>query len=946
MRRRELSGALLYFILYFSGALLGNTLTYNSGFAVSFWPPSGIALAFLLLYPYKHWKTLIPAGIFANILFDIINGKSFLLTAFYSSGNTLEAVAGALIIRKYGGIVFRLDTVKQVLLLFFTALISTTISVFIGTTSTRLLMGFHINNGTWWSGDILGILIFTPLVITYKEWYSEFKGYSFYRLLELFTLFLLAILVSYLVFLTEARSIPHTIFLIFIPLLWSAFRFGFHSTVLFNAVLIGFAVYSTSQGAGIISGHKGNIPGQLFFFQFFSSGITLLSLIITVLIDSQNRMLKKYSESEDKFRRLVEVLSDAVLVNRENKIVYCNKAALKLFGTNNENDILGKTPYQIFHPDNHADIQRRIEIMLNENVIVPKKAEKILKVDGTIAYVEVTATPFVYYGSKAIHVVLRDITEKVKDEEELLRRQTIIDAILENSPIGFAVNTIGDGRAIYVAKKFEQIYGVEPGTLNSVDSYFENVYLDPEYREVMRKRILSDMESGIPERMIWDDVTIVTKDGDEKILFVMNIPVIESNLMISTVQDITERKKAQAALIESEERFRTLVSSMNEIVFTLDSEGKHSGVYGKWIENLGASQEMFIGKTAVDIFGRDAGHMHLDAHMRALKGESFIYEWSTGGNDNKYFATSLSPMHDSAGNVTGVVGIGRDITERKRNEAELEQHRNHLSELVEKRTKELDSLNKELVKEIEMKNRAELLLKESLEKEIELNSLKSKFISTASHEFKTPLTAIYSSIELLQRYSQRWNEEKINDYHERIKSSVNHLTSLIDDVLQISRTDSGRLFIKKESVNPDDICRRIIEDIYLNSDGRHKLNYEFISGSKEFQLDYKQTFIILQNLISNAVKYSPEGGEVDITISADNEIMEINVSDRGIGIPERELDKLFQPFYRAENIGSIKGTGLGLTIVKNAVELHNGTISVISKEGKGTQFQVKIPINC
>ena len=172
-------------------------------------------------------------------------------------------------------------------------------------------------------------------------------------------------------------------------------------------------------------------------------------------------MLKKYSESEDKFRRLTEVLSDAVLVNKNNEIVYCNQAALKLFGTNDENDILGKTPYHIFHPDNHEDIRKRIEKMLTQNVSVPKKAEKILRIDGTTAFVEVTATPFIYYGSKAVHVVLRDISEKIKDEEELLRRQTIIDAILENSPIGFAVNTIGDGRAIYVAKKFEQIYGVE-----------------------------------------------------------------------------------------------------------------------------------------------------------------------------------------------------------------------------------------------------------------------------------------------------------------------------------------------------------------------------------------------------------------------------------------------------------------------------------------------------
>ena len=270
LRGREQAGAVLYFVLYFAGALLGNILTYNSGFSVSFWPPSGIALAFLLVYPYKQWKTLIPAGIIANILFDLINGKSLLITLFYSSGNTLEAVAGALILKKFAGADFRFDTIKQVLLLLFTAVLSSTISVFVGTTSTRLIMGFHINNGTWWSGDILGILIFTPIVLTFNKWYTEFKSYSFNRLLELIALLLTGCIISYLVFLTQARTIPHTIFIVFIPLLWSAFRFGFNSTVIFNAILIGFAVYSTSIGAGIIGGNKENISGQLFFFQFFS----------------------------------------------------------------------------------------------------------------------------------------------------------------------------------------------------------------------------------------------------------------------------------------------------------------------------------------------------------------------------------------------------------------------------------------------------------------------------------------------------------------------------------------------------------------------------------------------------------------------------------------------------------------------------------------------------
>jgi signal transduction histidine kinase len=256
----------------------------------------------------------------------------------------------------------------------------------------------------------------------------------------------------------------------------------------------------------------------------------------------------------------------------------------------------------------------------------------------------------------------------------------------------------------------------------------------------------------------------------------------------------------------------------------------------------------------------------------------------------------------------------------------------------------LDKVNDFLKIEIGKQKEYEIMLQQSLEKEKELNEMKSRFISTTSHEFRTPLTSVLLSADLMKLYGHSWSESKKNEYFDKIKNSVIYLTKLLDDMLTLSRTESGKINYNPEPVDLSVLAGECIDDGKSLITARHELNLSFESNQKEFILDPKLMRFILSNLISNAVKFSPDGGEVKLKIDSGADNILIEISDMGIGIPPEDINKIFESFYRTKNAELMTGTGLGLAIVKRAVELHNGEIAVTSELNKGTTFYIKIPI--
>jgi len=238
----------------------------------------------------------------------------------------------------------------------------------------------------------------------------------------------------------------------------------------------------------------------------------------------------------------------------------------------------------------------------------------------------------------------------------------------------------------------------------------------------------------------------------------------------------------------------------------------------------------------------------------------------------------------------------------------------------------------------------EIELVQQIEKERDLRQLKSRFVSMVSHEFRTPLATILSSSDFIRRYGHKASTDKKTKHFDRIEMSVRNMTELLEDVLLIGRTEAGRLEFNPEKLEVISFSQSISDEMQMNSSLAHEIVFKTTVESLEMVFDPRLMRLVLTNLLSNAVKYSPEGGEVGFNIIVDNEQLLIHVKDSGIGIPQKDQERLFTPFSRAGNVGSIGGTGLGLYIAKMVVELHEGTIEVNSISGQGTTFVIQLPI--
>lgn len=234
-------------------------------------------------------------------------------------------------------------------------------------------------------------------------------------------------------------------------------------------------------------------------------------------------------------------------------------------------------------------------------------------------------------------------------------------------------------------------------------------------------------------------------------------------------------------------------------------------------------------------------------------------------------------------------------------------------------------------------------VKDALAKERDLSELKSRFVTMASHEFRTPLSTILSSVSLISRYNDSKDEDKRIKHVNRIKSSVNNLTGILNDFLSLSRLEEGRISNDPTEFSINDLLLDVIDEMngILKENQQiqhiHELNKELVF------LDKNLIRNIMINLISNAIKYSSEGQEIEIKTRVENNVLTLEIKDQGIGIPEEDQIYLFSRFFRAHNAANIPGTGLGLNIVKKYLDILRGRIEYVSQQSMGTTFIVQIP---
>lgn len=283
---------------------------------------------------------------------------------------------------------------------------------------------------------------------------------------------------------------------------------------------------------------------------------------------------------------------------------------------------------------------------------------------------------------------------------------------------------------------------------------------------------------------------------------------------------------------------------------------------------------------------------------------------------------------------------------RHKLEYQLRNLNEQLEEKVKDRTKELSSKNTILEHEIYKRRAIEEELKYSLAKEKELNELKSRVVTIVSHEFKTPLTTILSSAQLIEHHLKKQSTDKIKPHSETIIKSVNLLTQIINETLFLSKAESGRMEIKIQAFNPMSFLLNLIDDLRLGIGQNHQFHFyenEEHPLPHSFETDALLLKQILTNLLGNAIKYSPSNPDIKIKARYENNVLTIAIKDKGIGIPEEDQKYLFRMFNRASNTTNIEGTGIGLAIVKKCLDLLGGSIYIESKENIGSTFYVSLP---
>ncbi|MFA6598395.1 MAG: PAS domain S-box protein [Ignavibacteriaceae bacterium] len=397
---------------------------------------------------------------------------------------------------------------------------------------------------------------------------------------------------------------------------------------------------------------------------------------------------KELFESENRFHSAFEnAAAGMTLTATDGKLLQVNKSFCRMLGYS-ESELLNLTFNEITHPDDLSRSRDFVVKAVEERVDTIQFEKRYLKKNSDVMLAEVSSSLLRDAEAKPLYFIslVIDITERKVAEDELKRTNTFIQTVLDNLPIGVALNTIDHGRALYLNKKFEEIYGWPKEELEDISTFFEKVYPDKIYRDGLVARIVTDIQSGDPSRMHWEDCVITHKDGSVHIINAVNIPLFEQNTMVSTVIDMTEIKKAEKAICESEEKYRTLVSQSPDGIFIFDLNGNFISANRAMYETLGYNEQEFLAMNIWDIIPKEYETLH-KSRLKKIFEEGGIdqsAEYKVIGKDGSEFIVDISSVpYLQNGKCVGIQGVARDITIQKKAELAIKESEEKYRKLVQ-----------------------------------------------------------------------------------------------------------------------------------------------------------------------------------------------------------------------------------------------------------------------
>ena len=629
-------------------------------------------------------------------------------------------------------------------------------------------------------------------------------------------------------------------------------------------------------------------------------------------------------------------------------IYYFDKSAQKyvlsclpMKGTNEQNDsgqtILSqqecaefwnkaiKTPQTIIHndfnsghslkkvrPDNIHEISRFIGV-------------PIIQPDSIAVVVGVANKPKPYDASdeKLIKQLMEGVWKFVdsrKPDDLLKQSEEKYREIFENIQDTFYITDF-EGTVIDISPSIEEISGYTSEEL--IGKSILEIYSVNDSRKSLLEELV------INGYTIDYEVTIVCKNGEHIRCSVSSKMIFNEEgdpvRIVASMRKIEERKRAEEALARmneelearvklrteelarSEELYFTTVNSINDLIFVIDRNNNIVFVNEALLQffKQNGFDNALIGKNVREklVFLNEEAFENFENVFS--EGKEFIRESEFAIFDKTYFThIKISPVFLD-GKVTRIVIAVHDLTDIKRVEKDI---------------------------------------RKNLEREKELNTLKSRFISTVSHEFRTPLAGILSSVQLLQRSGEKWPLDKKEKMYTQISDNVYHTKKMLEEVSLIDKEQSNRLYFKPSEVDVEYLLKNIIDETLQIYGDKYKIEFNCELEPGYHFLDAVMLRHIFNNLLSNAIKYCGGNSVIQFNVT-ENDKKEITfiIEDHGIGIPEEDVKNVFEPFHRATNVDGIQGTGFGMSVVKKLVDFHKGNISLKSELGKGTKVTVMLP---